>query len=91
MEEKDNKTTQRTTLKVSESKVRLVREKGYNFSELMDIMLSTVLDIEDDDRVQIQRKIDRIDIQTRKLLLEKQVLRRQLKNMKKEKQEKKIF
>jgi hypothetical protein len=79
------------TVSVSKKKLKLAREKGYNLSELMDIMLSLVLDTESEEEVQTKKKIHRIDVQSKKLYLEKQVLRRQLKNMKKEKQEKKIF
>lgn len=68
----------RTTVYVSENKVELAKERGYNLSKLMENALSAILDIENDNEVEIQRKIETIEKNILELKLQRKLLLNEL-------------
>lgn len=76
VEEKARK--DRTTVYVTEDKVELAKERGYNLSHIMESALSAILDIDNDNEVEIKRKIEEIEKSITDLKLQRKVLLNEL-------------
>lgn len=73
MEEKKAR-KDRTTVYVTEDKVKLAKERGYNLSKITEQALSAILDIEHDDEVAAKRKIQEIEDKIQKLKLQRKII-----------------
>lgn len=76
IEEMDRK--DRTTVYVTEKKVELAKKRGYNLSRIMENALSAILNIENENEVEIQRKINEIENKIMELKFERKLLLNEL-------------
>lgn len=64
----------RTTVYVTADKQQLAKERGYNLSKITEQALSAILNIENDNEVIVQRKIQEIEDKIQGLKLQRKIL-----------------
>lgn len=64
----------RTTVYINVEKQQLAKERGYNLSKITEQALSAILDIEHDNEVAVQRKIQGIEDKIQELKLQRKIL-----------------
>jgi hypothetical protein len=64
----------RSTVYVTADKQQLAKERGYNLSKITEQALSAILDIENDNEVIVQRKIQEIEDKIQELKLQRKIL-----------------
>ena len=70
------------TIYVDENKKMLAKERGYNFSKIMNESLDILLDITDKDELILKNKINNLDVQIYELNFKRKLLIHELEGVK---------
>jgi len=70
----------RSTVYITADKQQLAKERGYVLSNITEQALTAILDIENDNEVEVQRKIQELEDNIQQLKLQRKILIDQLEN-----------